>query len=601
MKTYFRILSYARPFGLYAPLYGLFTVLAVIFGVLNLVVLIPMLEVIFGDVEVTVRELPEFDFSIKYFRNLFSYYFESRIVNSGKAGAITFVIVMLMASVILANLFRYLSTVILARFRVNLITNLRSHFYNSLALLDLDYFSNKNRGDLLARGTVDLQQVENSVVSTLKVLVKDPLMMIGLFIALFTISVELTLYSLLVLPVAGVLISFLARRLKRRAVKSQETVGRINSVLDETLGGMRVIKAFVAQNHMLKKFMHEVGTYRRHVFRLALKQNLAAPSSEILSIGAACIIIFMGSKMIFSGEMEPSVFIGFILIFSQLLPPAKAFAGAFSNVQRGIAAGDRVFEIADTDYRIRGGNRDLESIEDGLRFENVSFAYEEKKVLKGIDFSLEKGKIVALVGPSGGGKSTIADLIPRFYDPIEGRILMEGRDLKEYKLFDLRSNIGVVTQESILFNDTIKENIKFGQEATDEEVVEAAKTANAHEFIDKLENGYDTSVGDRGSKLSGGQRQRISIARALLKNPPILILDEATSALDSESEKLVQEAIYNLMKNRTTLVIAHRLSTIQHADEILVIKEGEIIQRGSHDSLMNEGGLYKKLTSMQTF
>ncbi|MEQ9232183.1 MAG: ABC transporter ATP-binding protein, partial [Cyclobacteriaceae bacterium] len=437
--------------------------------------------------------------------------------------------------------------------------------------------------------------------STLKVLVKDPLMMIGLFIALFTISVELTLYSLLVLPVAGVLISFLARRLKRRAVKSQETVGRINSVLDETLGGMRVIKAFVAQNHMLKKFMHEVGTYRRHVFRLALKQNLAAPSSEILSIGAACIIIFMGSKMIFSGEMEPSVFIGFILIFSQLLPPAKAFAGAFSNVQRGIAAGDRVFEIADTDYRIRGGNRDLESIEEGLRFENVSFAYEEKKVLKGIDFSLEKGKIVALVGPSGGGKSTIADLIPRFYDPIEGRILMEGRDLKEYKLFDLRSNIGVVTQESILFNDTIKENIKFGQEATDEEVVEAAKTANAHEFIDKLENGYDTSVGDRGSKLSGGQRQRISIARALLKNPPILILDEATSALDSESEKLVQEAIYNLMKNRTTLVIAHRLSTIQHADEILVIKEGEIIQRGSHDSLMNEGGLYKKLTSMQTF
>ncbi len=601
MKNYFRILSYARPFGLYAPLYGLVTLLAVIFGVLNLVVLIPMLEVIFGAVEVTVREMPQFSISINYFKELFSYYFESRIVNSGKASAILFIITMLMSSVILANLFRYLSTLILAKFRVSLITNLRSEFYTSLALLDLDYFTNKNRGDLLARGTVDMLQVEDSVVSTLKVLVKDPLTLIGLFIALFTISVELTFYSLMALPVAGVLISFLARRLKRRAVKSQETVGRINSVLDETLGGMRVIKAFVAQSHMMKKFMHEVGTYRRHIFRLAVKQNLASPLSEVLSIGAACIIILMGSEMIFNGELQPSVFIGFILIFSQLLPPAKAFAGAFSNVQRGIASGDRIFEIVDTNYKIKGGTRSLDEIEEGLMFENVSFAYDEKKVLKAVDFSLEKGKILALVGPSGGGKSTIADLIPRFYDPIEGRVTLEGRDLKEYKIYDLRSKIGVVTQESILFNDTIRENIKFGQEATDEEIVEAAKTANAHEFIEKMENGYDTSVGDRGSKLSGGQRQRISIARALLKNPPILILDEATSALDSESEKLVQEAIYNLMQNRTTLVIAHRLSTIQHADEILVIKDGEISQRGTHDSLMAEGGLYKKLTSMQTF
>lgn len=601
MKTYFRILSYARPFGVFLAPYFLLTILSVIFGVMTLVMVAPLLQVIFDDVEVTVRQMPEFTFSIKYFKELFSYYFESYIAENGKEGAITFVIFVLLASVILSNLFRYFSLIIMARIKVNLITNFRKHFYDSLALLDLGYFTSSNRGDLMARGTVDVQQVENTIVNTLKVLVKEPLMMIGLFVALFNISVELTLYSLLVLPFAGVLISYISRRLKKRATRAQESVGRISSVLDETLHGKRVIKAFVAQKHMLNKFMLEVKRYRRHVFRLALKQNLAAPSSEILSIAAACIVIYIGTKMIFAGELEPESLMTFIIVFSQLLPPAKAFSGAFSNVQRGIAAAERVLEIGKTKYDIRGGKEELEMISRGLKFENVSFAYEDKKVLKGIDFSLEKGKIVALVGPSGGGKSTIADLIPRFYDPQEGRVLLEDMNLKEYKLSSLRGSIGVVTQESILFNDSIKENIRFGQEASEEEIMEAAKTANAHEFIERLEKGYETVIGERGAKLSGGQRQRISIARALLKNPPILILDEATSALDSESEQLVQEAIYNLMQNRTTLVIAHRLSTIQNADEILVIKEGEIIQRGTHDQLLAEGGLYKKLTSMQSF
>jgi subfamily B ATP-binding cassette protein MsbA len=301
--------------------------------------------------------------------------------------------------------------------------------------------------------------------------------------------------------------------------------------------------------------------------------------------------------------MEPQVFLGFLLMFTQLLPPAKAFAGAFSNVQRGIAAGERVFEVVDSNYDIKDklDATVAGEIKEEIRFDQVSFAYEDRKVLKNISFSLPKGKIVALVGPSGGGKSTIADLIPRFYDPQEGTILLDGKDIKDYQISSVRCMMGVVTQESILFYDSIRNNITFGMEATDEEVMAAAKTANAHEFIEKLDQGYDTSIGERGAKLSGGQRQRISIARALLRNPPILILDEATSALDSESEKLVQEAIYNLMKNRTTLVIAHRLSTIQHADEILVIKEGEIIQRGNHDALMAEGGLYKKLTKMQSF
>ena len=603
MKTYFRILAYARPFGWYAPQYLLYTILYVVFGVLNLVMIIPMLEVILNNVEATAREMPQFEISIQYFKQLFQYHFESTILTSGKTSAILFVISLLMSSVLLSNLFGYLSTLILAKLRVNLITNLRAEFYNNMSKLDLGYFTDKNRGDLMARGTADLQQVENTVINTLKVLIKDPLYLIGLFVALFTISTKLTLYSLTVLPFAGILISYLSRRLKKRAMQSQESIGKINSVLDETLLGMRVIKAFVAEKYMESKFQLEVKRYGRHLYRLATKQNLAQPSSEIIGIGAACVVIFMGSREIFSGAMESQVFLGFLIMFTQLLPPAKAFAGAFSNVQRGIASGLRVFEVIDAKYDIKESKNATvaDEIKEEIKFEQVSFAYEDRKVLKNISFSLPKGKIVALVGPSGGGKSTIADLIPRFYDPQEGTIFLDGHDIKEYKVSSVRGMIGVVTQESILFYDSIRNNITFGLEATDEEVINAAKTANAHEFIEKLEDGYDTSIGERGAKLSGGQRQRISIARALLRNPPILILDEATSALDSESEKLVQEAIYNLMKNRTTLVIAHRLSTIQHADEILVIKDGEIIQRGNHDSLMEEGGLYKKLTKMQSF
>lgn len=603
MKTYFRILAYARPFGWYAPQYLMFTILYVVFGVLNLVMVIPMLEIILNNVEITERTLPEFSLSIDYFKNLFKYHFEQEIITSGKSSAILMVIGVLMGSVILSNLFGYLSSLILARLRVNLITNLRTDFYNSMTNLDLGYFSDKNRGDLMARGTADLLQVENTVINTLKVLIKDPLMLIGLFVALFTISPTLTLYSLTVLPFAGILISYLARRLKKRATRSQESVGKINTVLDETLLGMRVIKAFVAERYMKGKFVDEVVRYGKHVYGLAKKQNLAQPSSEIIGIAAACVVIYMGSSQIFSGNLEPQVFLGFLLMFTQLLPPAKAFAGAFSGVQRGIAAGERVFEIIDARYDIREAKTPVHktAIEERIQFDHVSFAYEDKQVLRDIHFTLPKGKIVALVGPSGGGKSTIADLIPRFYDPQQGRLLLDGIDLREYAVSSIRGMIGVVTQESILFNDTIRNNITFGKEATDEEVIAAAKTANAHDFIMKMEHGYDTSIGDRGTKLSGGQRQRISIARALLRNPPILILDEATSALDSESEKLVQEAIYNLMQNRTTLVIAHRLSTIQHADEILVIQDGAIIQRGNHTQLMEQGGLYKKLTKMQSF
>ena len=603
MKTYFRILSYAKPFGWYAPQYGVYTILSVIFAVLNLGMIIPLLRILFGSGLKEVVQQPTFDWTLDYLVSLFNHQFYEQISLHGIESALAFVCIFLMASVLLSNFFRYISALILAKFRVNVITNLRGKFYDKMNKLDLSYFTDKRRGDVMARGTVDVQQVEASVVNTLKVFIRDPLMIIGLFIALFYISPKLTVYSLMVLPLAGGTISYLAGRLKKRARKSQETMGRINNELDETLTSMRVIKAFVAEKHMRAKFTDEVNRYGRHIFKLAVKQNLAQPVAEVLGIAAACVIILMGGGMVLSGEVESSSFIAFLVLFTQVLPPAKAFAGAFSNVQRGIASGERVFEIIDSEYKIKEQVEAIEvtALNEGLKFEKVSFAYEDKTILKGIDFELSKGKIIALVGPSGAGKSTISDLIPRFYDPQEGQVLLDGLSLKSYKISSLRRMIGVVTQESILFNDSVKNNITFGQDATEEEILLSAKNANAHEFIEAFEEGYETVIGEGGSKLSGGQRQRLSIARALLKNPPILILDEATSALDSESEKLVQEAIYNLMQNRTTLVIAHRLSTIQHADEILVLKEGEMVQRGTHDSLMKQGGLYKKLTDMQSF
>ena len=441
-------------------------------------------------------------------------------------------------------------------------------------------------------------------MSTLQVIYRDPATIIVYFIVLFTISFKLTLFALILLPLAGGVVSRIVKKLRKVASDGQISLGKILGQVEEMLSGLRVIKAFNGEKEIVGKFDKEVYRYSRLTIGMARKNQLATPVSEFLGITMVAITLLYGGYLVLSDQsgLGASEFIGFIVLFVQVMNPVKAISKAYSNLQRGIVAGDRIFEIIDTKSEITDSTDavDLDGFKNDLEFRDVSFAYGKEKVLDQINLKVKKGQTYALVGPSGGGKSTLADLVPRFYDPTEGSIRIDGESLDHYSMESIRKIMGIVTQESILFNDTIHNNIAFGvPEASREEVVEAAKVANAHEFIEKMEAGYDTSIGDRGSKLSGGQRQRLSIARAILKNPDILILDEATSALDTESEKLVQEAITNLMKNRTSIVIAHRLSTIQHSDQIVVIRDGKIEEQGTHEELISNGGLYNKLIKMQ--
>jgi subfamily B ATP-binding cassette protein MsbA len=453
--------------------------------------------------------------------------------------------------------------------------------------------------------TNDIQEVENTVVQSLRILFREPATIVLYFGVLFFMSVPLTLFTILIIPISGAIIGGITRRLRKTAIQSQESLGRIVSILDETLGGMRVVKAFNGEKFVQGKFDSETDFYSDVNVSMARKNELAGPISQFLGVSVVAGILLYGGNLVLSGtsELSASNFITYIIIFTQVLNPAKEISRAVSTIQRGIASADRIFEVIDTTNQLPSPAhpKPFPGFNKQIEYKNVSFAYGENKVLDQINFTLEKGKTIALVGPSGGGKSTLADLVPRFYDPSSGQILVDGIDLKDIATATWRGQLGIVTQESILFNDTVFNNIAFGIDGvTEAQVMEAATIANAHEFISKLNYGYQTNIGDRGSKLSGGQRQRLSIARAVLKNPPVLILDEATSALDSESELLVQEAITKLMSSRTTLVIAHRLSTIQHADEILVIDKAKIVQRGTHAELMAQEGLYQKLSTIQS-
>lgn len=609
MKTYLRILSYAKPYRRFVPVYILYALLAIIFGLLNFTLLKPLFDVIFDQADPELissfQEKPEFSLSIGYFTHLFNYFFLQVAEEYGKLGTLFYVCIIIVISVFLANLFTYLSGVVLAKVRAVVIKGMRTDIFDQVSLLHIGYFSNERKGDLMSKMTNDVQEVENTIVQSLRVVFREPVTIILYFSVLFFMSVKLTLFTIMIIPISGAIIGGITRRLKKKAVESQQSLGRIVNILDETLGGMRVIKAFNAEWFMGKKFDQETNQYAEVNVNMARKNELASPISQFLGVSVVAGILVYGGRLVLSGEsnLSASDFITYIIIFTQVLNPAKEISRAVSSIQRGIASAERIFEVIDTPSEIKSPLSPLEfsSFEKEIEFKNVSFGYGEELVIRDVSFTLSKGKTIALVGPSGGGKSTLADLVPRFYDPTSGDLLIDGKNLKDLDLVDLRSQMGIVTQESILFNDTAYNNIVFGSKGvTEEQVIAAAKIANAHQFISEMENGYQTNIGERGTKLSGGQRQRLSIARAVLKNPSILILDEATSALDSESELLVQEALTKLMQNRTTLVIAHRLSTIQHADEILVIEKGRIIQRGTHVDLIKTEGLYQKLSSIQS-
>jgi subfamily B ATP-binding cassette protein MsbA len=607
MKTYLRILAYAKPWGKIIPPYLLFSLLSILFGLANLTLLKPLFDVIFEqlDPEQLDRfvQKPEFSLTIEYINNIFNYYMYQMVEMYGKFGALVYVCLIIMVSFLLTNLFRYLSAMIMAVSKAKVIRNMRYDIFQKVSNLHIGYFTSQRKGDIMSRVTSDVQQIENSVVHTLKIFFREPATIIVYFGLLFATSKSLTLFTLLLLPVSGVFITIISKKLKKRATQGQESQGRMLNILDETLSGMRVIKAFNAVGYINRVFGREVDRYYEVDMSFSRRYEMASPVSEFLgAISVTGILLYGGHLVLNKGTLEASSFLMFIAVFTQVLQPAKAITSAISFFQKGLASGDRVFHIIDTRSEIENKPDavQLTSFESAIEFKNVHFSYGERPVLNDVNLRIEKGTTVAVVGPSGGGKSTLANLIPRFYDPTGGDVLIDGRSLRDYDFNSLREHMGIVTQESILFNDTIFNNIAFGiSEPREEDVLHAAKIANAHNFIMEHEEGYQRVIGERGGKLSGGQKQRITIARALLKNPPILILDEATSALDSESEMLVQDAIDKLMKNRTSVVIAHRLSTIQNADEIIVMDQGKILERGTHTSLIRQGGIYQKLTSMQ--
>lgn len=618
MKTYFRLLSFARPIGKFAVPYLLCTIFSVIFNTLNLALLAPLLTTIFDPKTATevvdkpadwLNPLKDFE----YFSHQANHIY-------GPLGALKFVCAAIVVSVLLSNLFRYLSQRIMENLRIYTLLNLRRTVFNNVMNLHLGYFNNERKGDILSKISADVQVVQFSVTGTLQVAFKEPFQLLAYLAALFIYSVNLTLFSMLIIPVSAFVISRIVKRLKEQAAASQQTYSNMISNLDEALSGIKIIKAFNAVTFIKNRFDHENQEYSRITRSMAKRQQMASPVSEFLGVLMVAGIVLYGGSLIIKheGTLSAADFIVYIAMFSQVMRPAKAISDSFSNIHSGIAAGERVLALIDEKPQITDAPDAvvINEFNNSVRFENVSFAYKnkaavnddnkdiepDKYVLKNLNLVIPKGKTVALVGPSGGGKSTLMDLLPRFIEPQIGTIYIDDKNIQSVTSESLRALMGIVNQESILFNDTIFNNIAFGKtNVTQAQVEEAARIANAHNFIMETDNGYQTNAGDRGTKLSGGQRQRICIARAVLNNPPIMLLDEATSALDTESEKLVQDALNNLMKNRTSLIIAHRLSTIQSADIIIVLEKGTVVEHGNHQELLQNNGLYKKLIDMQTF
>ncbi len=605
MKNLLKVLKYALPYKGFAALNVIFNILGVLFSLVSFAAIIPVLNILFK-LEATVTSAPPLSLDFESLKLNFYYLISSMIERYGELTTLAYICAIIVVTFFLKNLFRYLAMFYIAEVRNGVVRDIRNAMYKRVLILPLSYYSEKRKGDIMSRMTTDVQEVEWSIMSSLEMIFRDPITIISYLVTLFLMNFELTLVVLILLPISGLLIGKVGRSLKRTSTKGQIKMGELLSTIEETLGGLRIIKAFTAIDWADKNFREINHRYNRLMVRLYRKRDLASPLSEFLGIGVSVFVIWYGGRIILSPEssMDAAIFISYIAIFSQIINPIKALSTAAYNIQKGAASVERIEQVLQAEELIvqKANAISITTFNEALEYRDVSFRYQQDEVLKNINLRIEKGKTIALVGASGSGKSTLVDLLPRFYDVTGGQILLDNIPIKDLMINDLRSLMGIVSQETILFNGTVIDNIAFGMtNVSEEEVIAAARVANAHDFIMQMPEGYQTNIGDRGIKMSGGQRQRLSIARAVLKNPPILILDEATSALDTESERLVQEALVSLMKNRTSVVIAHRLSTVQFADEIIVMQHGRIVERGTHADLIIKQGVYKRLHDLQTF
>ncbi|MBS1918969.1 MAG: ABC transporter ATP-binding protein [Bacteroidetes bacterium] len=598
MKQYSRIFKYLRVYKAKIFLYFFCTLLSILFSIISIGMLMPFLQLIFlgNKAGITTSSSNAIIQWINDFLN-------NSISTRGNIPTLGFICLLMISFIVLKNLFLYLSYYVLNPLKNGVVNRLREDLYDKLLQLPIGFFTEKRKGDLMSRMTTDVAEVETSVVGTLEGWIRDPMTIIVTLAVLFLISVQLTMFILIMIPLLGLVIGRITRSLKKHSALAATKYGETLSILDETIGGLRVVKAFTIEKIVRNKFFtinKELLTAKNKVSN---RRDLASPLSEVLGVILFTAVLYYGGRLVLKGHfLEASVFLGFLGIFYNIINPAKTLSTSFSNMRKGAAAINRIEEVLNTPVTVddNPNGKKITSFKYKVEFKNVSFAYADAIILENVSLTIEKGKTIALVGSSGAGKSTLADLVPRFHDVTGGELLIDSVNIKDYSLQSLRSQMSIVTQEPILFNDTIANNIALGyQGASRDEIIQAAKIANAHDFIMQKEQGYDTNIGDRGNKLSGGEKQRLTIARAVLKNPPILILDEATSSLDTESERLVQDAINNMMQNRTSIVIAHRLSTIRHADEIIVLQKGKIVERGTHEELLSQNGFYKKLVEMQ--
>ncbi|MCF8379510.1 MAG: ABC transporter ATP-binding protein/permease [Bacteroidales bacterium] len=606
MNKIVRISKYLIPFKWNMISSILFMVLTAIFSISTLALIAPFLNLLFGQTEL-VTEQTDLKFGMESIIQYFNFKMSGIIIFKGKVYALIFVGLLVLITTLLKNFFFYFSKFFMIPARSGVVRDIRNQIYAKLLNLPLGYFSEERKGDIISRVGQDAQEIEVSIIRSLEMLLKDPILVIVYLSGLFFISMELSLFVLIFLPISGMIIAWVGKSLRSTSLKGQQKLGVIISHIEETLAGLRIIKAFNAEIKMTRRFESTNSLYTRLLVKLFRRQQLASPVSEFLGVMVIVVVLWFGGKMALegTGSVTPSGLIAYLAIFSQIIQPAKAITTGYFSLQKGMASVDRIDEILDAEVTIKDKEDALSksSFEKAVSYKNVSFKYKNDLVLKNINLEIPKGKTIAVVGRSGSGKSTLVDLLPRFIDVLEGEVLIDGINVKDLKLKDLRKLMGIVSQQSILFNDTFFNNIAFGLDNVDaKDVIAAAKVANAHEFIMETPLQYHTNIGEGGGKLSGGQRQRLSIARAVLKNPPILILDEATSALDTESELFVQEAIVKLMQNRTSIVIAHRLSTVKYADLIVVIDEGKIVEMGRHDELVKiKGGTYKKLHKLQMY